>query len=75
MKLQMTPKDLAELSLKTFNNRVRMTMIDLPIEHKGKLISELTFEWDPKTLKWTTSVSPELMEEIVKYMANERIEK
>ncbi len=75
MKLQMTPKDLAELALKTFNNRVRMTMIDLPIEHKGKLISELTFEWDPKTLKWTTSVSPELMEEIVKYMANERIEK
>ncbi len=71
----MTPKDLAELALKTFNNRVRMTMIDLPIEHKGKLISELTFEWDPKTLKWTTSVSPELMEEIVKYMANERIEK
>lgn len=75
MKLQMTPKDLAELALKTFNNRVRMTMIDLPIEHKGKLISELTFEWDPKTLNWTTSVSPELMEEIVKYMANERIEK
>jgi len=75
LKLQMTPKDLAELALKTFNNRVRMTMIDLPIEHKGKLISELTFEWDPKTLKWTTSVSPELMEEIVKYMANERIEK
>lgn len=75
MKLQMTPKDLAELALKTFNNRVRMTMIDLPIEHKGKLISELTFEWDPKILMWTTSVSPELMEEIVKYMANERIEK
>ena len=75
MKLQMTPKDLAELALKTFNNRVRMTMIDLPIEHKGKLISELTFEWDPKTLMWTTSVSPDLMEEIVKYMANERIEK
>jgi hypothetical protein len=71
----MTPKDLAELALKTFNNRVRMTMIDLPIEHKGKLISELTFEWDPKILMWTTSVSPELMEEIVKYMANERIEK
>lgn len=71
----MTPKDLAELALKTFNNRVRMTMIDLPIEHKGKLISELTFEWDPKTLMWTTSVSPDLMEEIVKYMANERIEK
>jgi len=71
LKVQMTPKDLSELALRTFSNRIANTLIDLPIEHKGKLISELTFTWDPKTLSWNTSVSAELMEEIVKYMANQ----
>jgi len=75
LKLLMTPKELAELAFKTFDYRAKMTIIDLPIEYKGKLMSELTFEWDPKTLDWKTSVSPELMEEMVKYMANERTEK